>query len=113
MLGATSGESYHDNDIGSRELDNFSLGNGFDNNPKVAAATSQNDDGNWLADKQANSEEAEVVDAATVCLVNADCVHPQSLPTFIGGHPSGNMATGSEVLAMTSDTTSQQPIILL
>jgi hypothetical protein len=66
ILGATSGESDHDNNIGSRESDNFSLGSSFDNNPKVAAATSQNDDGNWLADKQANSEEAEVVDAATV-----------------------------------------------
>ncbi len=103
ILGATSGELDHDNNIGSRELDNFSLGSGFNNNPKVAAATSQNDVGNWLADEQANSEEAEVVDAATVFPVNANHVHPQLLPTFIGGRPSGNMATGSVVLAMTSN----------
>jgi hypothetical protein len=103
ILGATSDDSDHDNNIGSRESDNFSLGSGFNNNPEVAAATSQNDDGNWLADKQANSEEAEVVDAATVRPVNANCVCSQSLPTFIGGRPSGNVATGSVVLAMTSD----------
>jgi hypothetical protein len=103
ILGATSDESDHDKDIGSRELDNFSLGSGFDNNPKVAAATAQNDDGNRLADKQANSEEVEMVDAATVCPVNANHVHPQLLPTFVGGHPSGNVATRSVVSAMTSD----------
>jgi hypothetical protein len=27
----------------------------------VAAATAQNDDGDWLVDKQANNEEVEVV----------------------------------------------------
>ncbi len=51
ILGVTSGESDHDNDIGSRESENISLGSGFDNNPKVAAATSQNDDGDWLAEE--------------------------------------------------------------
>ncbi len=103
--GATSGELDHDNNIGSRESDNFSVGSGFDNNPEVAAATSQNDDGNRLADKQANSEEAEVVDAATVHPVNANRVHPQSLPTFIGS--SGNVATGGVVSAMTSDASGE------
>jgi hypothetical protein len=76
-LGATSGELDHDNNRGSRESDDFSLGSGFDNNPEVAIATAQNDDGDWLVDKQANSEEVEVVDAATVCLVNGNCVRPQ------------------------------------
>jgi hypothetical protein len=104
ILGATSGESDDDNDIESRESDNFSLGSSFDSNPKVVAATAQNDDGDQLADEQANSEEAEVVDAATVCPINANCVRPQSLPTFIGGRPSGNVATGSVVSTMTSDT---------
>ncbi len=103
ILGATSGELDHDKDIGSRELDNLSLGSGFYNNPKVAAATAQNDDDDRLADKQANSEEVDVVDAATVHPVNANHVHPQLLPTFVGGRPSGNVATGSVVLAMTSD----------
>ncbi len=79
ILGATSGESDHDNNIGSREPDNFSLGSGFDNNPEVAAATAQNDEGDRLADKQANSEEGEVVDAATVNPVNANPVQAQSL----------------------------------
>jgi hypothetical protein len=92
-LEATSGELDHNKDIGSRESNNFSLGSGFNNNPEVAAATSQNDDGNRLTYKQINSEEAEVVDAATVCPVNANRVHPQSLPIFIGGHSSGNVAT--------------------
>jgi hypothetical protein len=32
ILGATSGESDHDNNIGSRESDNFSIGSSFDNN---------------------------------------------------------------------------------
>jgi hypothetical protein len=104
ILGATSGELDHDNNIGSRELDNFALGSSFDDNSKVAAATAQNDDGDHLADKQANSEEVEVVDAATVCPVNANHVRPQSLLTFIGGCLSGNLATGSVVLSMTSDS---------
>ncbi len=103
ILGATSAELDHDNNIGSREPDNFSLGSGFDDNPKVAAATSQNDDGDRLADKQADSEEAEVVYDAAVHPVNANQVRPRSLPTFIGGRPSGNVATGSVVSAMTSD----------
>ncbi len=103
ILGATSGKLDHDNNIGSRESDNFSLSSGFDYNPGVAAATSQNDDGDRLADEKANSKEVEVVDAATVCLVNANRVHPQSLPTFIGDCPSGNVATRSVVSAMTSD----------
>jgi hypothetical protein len=104
ILGVTSGESDHDNNIGSRESDNFSIGSGFDNNPKVAAATSQNNDGDWLADKQADSEEAEVLDDAAVHLVDADSVHPRLWPTFIaGGRSSGNVATGSVVSAMTSD----------
>jgi hypothetical protein len=67
ILGVTSGESGH-------ELDNFSIGSGFDNNPKVAAATSQNDDGDWLTDEQADSEEAEVLDDAAVHPVDADSV---------------------------------------
>ncbi len=39
ILGATSGKLDHENNQGSRELGDFSLGSGFDNNPEVAAAT--------------------------------------------------------------------------
>ncbi len=102
ILGAISGELDHGNDQGHRESEDFSIGSGYDKNPEVAAATAKNDDGNLLVDELANNEEVEVMDAATVHPNNADRVHHQSLPTFIGGPPSGNVATMSVVLAMTS-----------
>ena len=41
ILGASSGESENENDLGSRDFDDFSYGGGGDYDNKVAAANAQ------------------------------------------------------------------------
>ena len=74
ILGASSGESENDNDIGSRNSDDFSYGGGGDYDNEVAAAYAR---ANEPADAESNEE-----------LLGVAGVARSPIPNFIGGRPN-------------------------
>jgi hypothetical protein len=80
-LGASSGESENENDLGSRDSDDFSYGGGGDYDNEVAAANAR---ANEPVDAESNEE-----------LLGVAAVARSPVPNFIGDRPTNVVTTVS------------------